>query len=263
MILSKEYKLILLQNPGVNALGLYKVFQGINEANHVRFSPEGQIFEQSYENKFTNNYWGTQKIYPHHMMLNLQASIDGNIGNINNEDLAQYKAYCIIAEPVRRFIDFVYHIKKNGHWIRMLFQQELDQVGSADEKQMPINIVLHPQEILPLLSPEYQAVVNSITYDQIAERVIDYPFINQIFDALRMPQSYYTDPRVEFIALPNLRDKILAILDERNITKFRYIAPPVEDHPITESDINPDTIEKVKLVYAEDVELYNTALNNA
>lgn len=255
MIFSSELKFIFLHNQSINTYGLHRQLITFTDIHHYPNDPTVQSITQNFKNTFTNKYWGTQTIVSNTVLFNLQSAIDSKL--IDEQDLTPDLAiYAVIADPVRRFMDMCKFVKDSGFWIRMLFESEFNAVSSPVEFSFPLTIRLDPIHLLPTLNPDYQRVYKSLSYQQIGERIINFPFVAPAFDTLRMPQCYYDDPRVTLIGYPNFVETFNDICVTHNLP-IRYTFPDPAPNLINESDFTADFLDKVRLVYAEDVELYN------
>ena len=174
-------------------------------------------------------------------------------------NISEYCNYLIVRDPVDRFQSLCRHVRDNGWQTRVLFKERLEAVSTDNDKK---------QQLLPFsrrlslsdFSPEYIKVYKSITLEEIGNKILETPLNSQVpnFDFLRIPQNYYyEDDNITPIDFNKLEENYHKICDRHGIPKVEKFLKYNEGTRKTSDSFSTDLINRVKNVYAEDVEFYS------
>jgi hypothetical protein len=244
MILCPQNKLLFLKNPKTGGNSIRKHFARYITRPPIRL-----------KTTFQNKFYGDIDIEQPSPYFNLQKCIDS--GNIDR-DITDYSVYVVIRDPVDRFRSLCRHVRDYGIAIRTLFADKLDPVSTEEIKQFRPNLKSDPSVLLQF-PIQFQQTYKSITLQEIGERLIDQPF-NTIsnFDFLRVPQNYYySDPRVIAVDYANLQIEFSKICIKYNITQTPELPKENIGTKLPTDCLSQELINRVKLVYSEDVEFYD------
>jgi hypothetical protein len=215
--------------------------------------------------EISTKYYGNITIpnYLRARYANLQFAIDRNLmlGNIE-----EYTVYVVVRDPVERFMSMCRYIRQHGRILRdILFKEELDLVSTESDMLFPKSLRMFNR--LSAFSSQFQERYNQITVQEIGEKTVDIPmgtFTDKKpnFDLLRIPQNYYfSDARVKPINYSNLMQEYAAIVDKHGIPDpYKTLATRNVSTKLESDVLSQDLIDKIKLIYAEDVAFY-TSLN--
>ena len=249
MIITSKYKFTFLKNPKTGGQSVHEALDGLDL---TFFERRNKLLSRL---TFSNSYYGTVEIESFARYHNLQYFIDNNV---IPENVDEYTNYVVIRDPVERYMSFCRHVRKFSYLIGYFFKEDFDKINEREsgyfmKDQVAVTNLVHK------LSKPIIDKYHSISIQEIAERVIDFPF-NKIsrFDLLRIPQNYYyTDPRVTVIDYANLQQELYNICERHN-TYRTYTLPFVNVGDKYEIDqFSNDLINKVKNMYSEDVEFYD------
>lgn len=262
MIISQKYKITFLKNPKTGGTAIHKELNGINlvplecEFLKRKISPRENIFS-----KFNNSYYGETKFVAAVKYFNLQYYIENKFIPGNAEE---YTNYVIVREPVDRFSSFCRHVRNYANVMADLFKDKLDAVSKEENIAFKKYNQLNDKKDLSTFSRKFIETYKGISFQEIAERLVETPFNKLDFiDFVRVPQSYYyDDPRVTVIDYARLQEGITAMCVRHKMLR-RYIIPKMNVGIRLESDsLSKDLINKIKLIYAEDVEFYAKLSSN-
>jgi hypothetical protein len=156
-------------------------------------------------------------------------------------------------------------IKDKGTFlVSSVYKDELEDIMTDSDKLFPFTLSV--VDFLPAMSPGFQSFYNQITIDDIAQRVLATPYgsshssSGRPFDLLRIPQNYYyNDSRVTAIDFDKIDVLYPMIVQHHNIpNEYSTMKRVNTTSKKNRNDILlPETIERIKEEYAEDVEFYN------
>lgn len=258
MIISSKYKFTFLKNPKTGGTAVHDVLDGLDTTNFER-NYSIKVREQSGKllSSFNNQYYGfTQIELLGVKYYNLQFFIDNNA---IPGDVEEYSNYVVVRDPIDRYMSFCRHVRKYSYLISFFFEKEFNSISVEENCTFKkIGEIDKQTKKFFSLSKQFIDKYYSISLQEIAERVIDFPF-NKIerFDMLRMPQNYYyNDPRVTAIDYANLQEEIYKICQKHN-TRKTYTIPKIHTGIRLNSDLlSLDLINKIKQIYAEDIDFY-------
>lgn len=276
MVLLEDYKVIFLKNPKCAGTSIEICFKDIN------FFPFNQ--NKSIDNRvidirrnicvdiekieYSNNYYGNIETYPYfyerYINLNDIVKVDGIPGGVDN-----YTTYAIIRDPVDRFISICKYMRDQGGVVRFhLFKERLAAVSTKTDLLFPSEgFKITDPKIFEKFSPEFRKCYEGISIDELANTILDLkttPDFN--IDLMRIPQGYYyNDPRVTVLDFAKLEDQFTNTLKKHNIP-LKYSLPKTNisfNKDSAKKVLKPETIEKIRYAYAEDVEFYENMTKNA
>lgn len=266
MIISQKYKITFLKNPKTAGTSIHETLSGINliDVKNKIIQKEKEIDRKNINGKtlsvFTNQYYGKTEFRPSLDYLNLQFYLDQNI---ISENIEEYTNYVVIREPIDRFESLCRHVRSYPNVIGYLFEDKFNAVSKEEtDKFKKYN---KDDAKLKTLSSKFLDFYNSISLQEIGERIVEAPF-NTIprLDFVRIPQIYYyEDPRVIPLDYAKLQEEITALCERHN-TLRRYILPKVNvGTKLIYDSLSQDLINKVRLIYAEDVEFYEKLISKS
>lgn len=253
MIISEKYKITFLKNPKTGGTSVHESLDGINLVDLYSKFGARKHAEDVIE-VFHNQYYGTTKFRGSLQYYNLQSYVNSGVipGNIE-----EYTNYVVIREPTERFISLCRHVRSYVNVISDLFIERFEAVSKEETARFKKYDKISSND-LTRFSPKFIETYKNISLQEIGERLVNTPFntVNHL-DFIRVPQSYYyNDPRVTPLDYANLQGEITALCERHN-TLRRYILPKMNVGMRKDSDsISQDLINKIKLIYAEDIEFY-------
>jgi hypothetical protein len=252
MINFKEHKFAILSNPRT---GTSSIISALKE--YRTDVPVHKIINADKKHPLASidffDYYGKAKIQTRHQFGNLQYFLDTNV--ITDYDPNEYKVYVFLRNPVDRFKSICRNIRNDVRSLVTIFDLELHWIITEEDRMLSHTLSPSLQEF----SSGFQDVYNSITMDKIARKFLSNscwitPSQNKI------PQKYYYDNRVIPLDYNNLQIEFNSICDKIGIERSLL---PVTNQTIESSadTISEETIDLIKLHYAEDVSLYSGLTN--
>lgn len=268
MIILEDYKVIFLKNPKCAGSSLHSTLDPINSLSLENLKKDNRLDVLNMDAptlEISSQYYGNITIpnFLRERYANLQFAIDKNL-MLSNID--EYTVYVVIRDPIERFMSMCRYIRQHGRIIReILFKEELDLVSTESDLLFPKSLRMFDR--LSAFSNQFQERYKQITVQEIGEKTADLPmgtFIDKKpnFDLLRIPQNYYfSDARVKTINYSNLNQEYAAIVDKHSIpAQYRNLSARNISTKLESDVLSQDLIDKIKLIYAEDVAFY-TSLN--
>lgn len=241
MIISNNRKFIFLKNPRTGSTSVQKFFLTVFRDNTRPTSGADLTYFDHYGRTTTRI---TEQCMP------LQHYIDNNFVT---GDISQYTTYVVVRDPIERFRSVCRSYIDTGKLV-MLYSQDFWKIMTDEEKETalscPKTLTLDPA----IFSSEFIDLYNSISIDQIANKLLTNPSkINP--NHYGLPQSvYYEDFRVKVIDYKNLQQEVDNICDIYGFTKSTL---PEIHRSVTTSSFTEETINSIKNVYSKDVEYYS------